>query len=72
MESQFPVDPVQCSGLTYVRANRIAVGDDFLLHPWPPRKAECVEIEVRAEVWVSEEIPGASYASARFKNDVAG
>src|SRR5690349_3310840 len=64
------VDPVLAGGLADVVEDRRAVGDRLLVGPRLEGVAERLQIGVRADAWVAEEIPGTAGDGAPFEDRV--
>src|SRR5665213_546632 len=70
-EADVAVDPVLCRGLADVLADRVPVGDRLVAGPRLERVAERVQIGVRADTRIAEQVPGAAEVVAGLENRVA-
>ena len=59
-ELDFLVDAIHGSRLADVLHDQRALSDGFLLRPWPPWEAEGIEVRVRANTGIIEQVPGAT------------
>lgn len=66
-ELDLSVNAVGCGGVLDVVRNRLTVGDSLLLTPRLPRKTESVQVRIRADAGVLEEIPCAAYGVSCFE-----